>query len=135
MLVPKRTKYKKHFKGLIKGRTSKGHKISFGLFALKTLEPARITSKQLEAVKRVIIKKMKKLGFLWIKVFPQTPVTYKPSGIRMGKGKGSVDNWVAKVKPGQILYEIAGVSKQTAMFAFLSGSKKLPVKTKFIEGL
>lgn len=132
MLFPKKLKYKKQFKGKLKGQTTRGDKIIFGKFALKVLEEKRITSKQIESARRTIIRKMKRLGFLWIRVFPDTPVTSKPTENRMGKGKGNVSFWVAKVKKGQILYEISGFSLENAQKILKSGSNKLPIKTKFI---
>ena len=133
MLFPKKFKYKKQFKGLIKGKTSRGNKIVYGNFGLKSLEAARLTSRQIEAGRRVIVRHMKRLGFLWIRVFPHTPVTSKPTEIRMGKGKGSLDYWAAKIKPGQIIYEISGISHDNSIKALRAGSMKLPVKTKIIE--
>lgn len=132
MLFPKKTKYKKQFKGLIKGKTTRGSQIVFGKYAIKVLEEKRITSRQIEAARRAIIRKMKRLGYLWTRTFPDTPVTNKPTENRMGKGKGSVSFWVAKVKSGQILYEINGISLENAKKVLQAGSNKLPVKTKFI---
>lgn len=131
MLFPKKTKYNKQFKGSVKGSTSRGNKIIFGTYALKTKEEARLTSKQIESGRRTIMKKIKRLGFLWVRVFPDTPITSKPNEVRMGKGKGSVDHWAAKVKKGQIIYEISGVSLDLAQKALISGSQKLPVLTNF----
>lgn len=133
MLFPKKVKYKKQFKGKIKGKTSRGNKIIFGNYALKGLEEGRLTSRQLESGRRSIVRHMKRLGFLWIRIFPSVPVTSKPSEIRMGKGKGSVNYWVSKVKKGQIIYEISGVSYENSIKALRSGSTKLPVKTTIIE--
>lgn len=133
MLFPKQTKYKKQFKGVIKNKTSKGHKIIFGNYALKALEEGRLTSKQIEAGRRAIVRKMKRLGFLWIRVFPDTPITSKPTEIRMGKGKGAVQFWVSKIKKGQILYEINGIKDETAKKALKSGANKLPILTKYIS--
>lgn len=132
MLFPKKVKYKKQFKGKLVGQTTKGNKIIYGKYALKILETTRLTSKQIEATRRIIIRKMKRLGFLWIRIFPDIPVTSKPTENRMGKGKGAVSVWVAKVKKGQILYEISGISLENAKKVFQAGSNKLPVKTKFI---
>ena len=132
MLYPQKTKYKKQFKGKLKGNTVKGYKIIYGKYALKVLEETRLSSKQIEATRRIIIRKMKKLGFLWIRIFPNTPITTKPTENRMGKGKGSVSFWVSKVKKGQILYEISGISLENAKKVLKAGSNKLPVKTKFI---
>lgn len=132
MLFPNRTKYKKQFKGKLVGKTSKGDKIIFGKYAIKVLQEARLTARQIEATRRIIVRKMKRLGFLWIRVFPDTPVTAKPTENRMGKGKGAVSFWVAKVKKGQILFEISGISLENAKKVLKAGSNKLPIKTKFI---
>nr|YP_009164903.1 ribosomal protein L16 [Pseudoperonospora cubensis]YP_009645890.1 ribosomal protein L16 [Pseudoperonospora humuli]AKZ29841.1 ribosomal protein L16 [Pseudoperonospora cubensis]QBX98960.1 ribosomal protein L16 [Pseudoperonospora humuli] len=132
MLFPKKTKYKKQFKGKLVGKTIKGSKIIYGKYGIKVLEETRLTSRQIEATRRIIIRKMKRLGFLWIRVFPDTPVTAKPTENRMGKGKGSVAFWVSKVKKGQILYEISGISLENAKKVLKAGSNKLPIKTKFI---
>lgn len=133
MLFPKRTKFKKQFKGLIKGTTNRGNQMIYGQYALKTREEGRLTSRQLEAGRKAIVRHMKRLGFLWIRVFPHTPVTSKPSEIRMGKGKGAVDFWVAKIQRGQIIYEISGVTPEIALQALTAGSIKLPVQTKIIS--
>ena len=132
MLFPKKTKFKKQFKGKLIGQTTRGNKIIYGKYAIKVLEETRLTARQIEATRRIIIRKMKRLGYLWIRVFPDTPVTSKPTENRMGKGKGAVSFWVAKVKKGQILYEISGVSLENAKKVLKAGSNKLPVKTKFI---
>ena len=132
MLFPKKTKYKKQFKSKLRGTTSKGNKIIFGKYAIKVLKETRLTARQIEAARRAIIRKMKRLGFLWIRVFPDTPITSKPTENRMGKGKGSVSFWVAKVKKGQILYEISGISLENAKKVLQAGSNKLPVQTKFV---
>ena len=132
MLTPKKTKYKKQFKGKLVGKTAKTNNIIYGKYALKILEETRLTSKQIEATRKIIIRKMKRLGFLWIRVFPDIPITSKPTENRMGKGKGAFSCWVAKVKKGQILYEISGISLEIAKKVFKAGSNKLPVKTKFI---
>lgn len=133
MLCPKKTKYKKQFKDKLKGKTIKGSKIIYGKYALKILETTRLTSQQIEATRRIIIQKMKKLGFLWIRIFPDIPVTAKPTENRMGKGKGAVSFWISKVKKGQILYEISGISLENARKVLKAGSIKLPIKTKFIS--
>jgi large subunit ribosomal protein L16 len=133
MLFPKQTKYKKQFKGKLIGKTNKGNKIIFGKYALKALEESRITARQIEATRRSIIRKMKRLGFLWIRIFPDTPITAKPTENRMGKGKGAVSFWVSKIKKGQILYEISGISLETAKQVLNSSAKKLPIKTKFVQ--
>lgn len=137
MLFPKQTKFKKQFKGRIRGKTIRGSLIQFGQYALKTIEEGRITSKQIEAGRKAIVRQMQRMGFIWIRVFPHIPVTAKPSEIRMGKGKGSVSHWVARVQQGQILYEISGVPNDIAIKSLAAGAVKLPVKTKQIkiEGL
>lgn len=132
MLFPKKTKYKKQFKGKLIGQTTKSNKIIYGKYAIKVIEENRITAKQIESARRTIVKKMKRLGFLWIRVFPNTPITSKPTENRMGKGKGAVSFWVAKVKRGQILYEISGLSLENAKKILKAGANKLPIKTKFI---
>ena len=132
MLFPQKTKYKKQFKGKLVGNTTKGNKIIYGKYAIKVLKETRLTSKQIEAARRIIIRKMKKLGFLWIRIFPTTPITTKPTENRMGKGKGAVSFWIAKVKKGHILFEISGISFEKAKKILTEGSNKLPIKTKFI---
>ena len=132
MLSPQKTKYKKQFKGKLIGQTKKSNNIIFGKYAIKALKEIRLTSKQIEATRKTLIRKMKRLGFIWIRVFPDIPVTAKPTENRMGKGKGAVSSWVAKVKKGQILYEISGISLENAKKVLKAGSNKLPVKTKFI---
>lgn len=132
MLFPKKIKYKKQFKGKLIGQTIKGSQIIYGKYAIKVLKEARLTAKQLESARRIIIRKMKRLGHLWIRVFPDIPVTSKPTENRMGKGKGSVSFWIAKVKKGQILYEISGISLEDAKKVLKSGSNKIPIQTKFI---
>lgn len=132
MLFPKKTKFKKQFKSKLKGKTAKGNKIIFGKVALKVLHETRLSARQIEATKRTIVRKMKRLGFIWVRVFPNTPVTSKPTENRMGKGKGAVTSWIAKVKQGQILYEISGISNKMAQNVLQAGAIKLPVKTKII---
>jgi large subunit ribosomal protein L16 len=132
MLFPNQTKYKKQFKGKLVGQTSNSNQIIYGQYAIKALKEFRLTSHQIEATRRTIIRKMKRLGFLWIRIFPNTPVTKKPTENRMGKGKGAVSFWVAKVKKGQILFEISGISSENAKKVLKAGSNKLPLQTKFI---
>lgn len=132
MLIPKKLKFQKTFKGKLKGITTRGNKIIYGKFALKVLEEARITHLQLETSKKILLKKMKKNGTLWVRIFPHIPVTSKPNENRMGKGKGSVTNWIAKVKKGQIIFEVTGISVEFAKKVLNLSSKKLPIKTKFI---
>ena len=132
MLMPKRIKYRKHQRGRLKGKANRGSKISFGQFALKALEPAWITSRQIEAARVAITRHIKRGGKIWIRIFPDKPITQKPAETRMGKGKGSPEYWVAVVKPGRILFEIEGVPKEVAREATRLASYKLPIKTKFV---
>lgn len=132
MLLPKRTKYRKQQKGRIRGNATRGHEIAFGSFAIKVLEPAFLTSRQLEAARQAIVRRMKREGKIWIRVFPDKPMTKKPAEVRMGKGKGSPEFWAAPVEPGRILFEAEGVSLETAMDAMRLGAQKLPAKVKFI---
>ena len=132
MLQPKRTKFRKAFKGRIHGNAKGGFSLNFGSFGLKALEPERITSRQIEATRRAITRQMKRQGKVWIRVFPDLPVSAKPIEVRMGNGKGSIDRWVAKVKPGRILFEIDGVNEETAREALRLGAAKLPIKTKVV---
>ncbi len=133
MLQPKRTKYRKAFKGRIHGDAKGGFTLAFGEFGLKSLEPERVTARQIEASRRAITREMKRQGKVWIRVFPDTPVTGKPIEVRMGKGKGSVDRWVSRVAPGRILFEIDGVPEDIAREALRLGAAKLPVKTKVVK--
>ena len=133
MLTPKRTKYRKAFKGRIHGLAKGGSDLSFGSYGLKALEPERITARQIEASRRAISRHVKRAGRLWIRIFPDTPVSSKPAEVRMGKGKGSVEFWVCKVKPGRILFEMDGVPQDLAKEAFERAAAKLPVKTKFVS--
>ncbi|MAT36106.1 MAG: 50S ribosomal protein L16 [Ponticaulis sp.] len=132
MLQPKRTKFRKAFKGRIHGNAKGGFSLNFGSYGLKALEPERITSRQIEATRRAITRQMKRQGKVWIRVFPDLPVSAKPIEVRMGKGKGSIDRWVAKVKPGRILIEIDGVNDDIAREALRLGAAKLPIKTKVV---
>jgi large subunit ribosomal protein L16 len=132
MLLPKRTKFRKQQKGRIHGNATRGHEIAFGSFAIKVLEPAFLTSRQLEAARQAIVRRMKREGKIWIRVFPDKPMTKKPAEVRMGKGKGSPEFWAAPVQPGRILFEAEGVSLETAMDAMRLGAQKLPAKVKFI---
>ena len=133
MLQPKRTKYRKAFKGRISGNAKGGYALNFGSFGLKALEPERVTARQIEATRRAITRSMKRQGKVWIRVFPDVPVSAKPIEVRMGKGKGSVDRWVARVKPGKILFEIDGVPEEVAREALSLGAAKLPIKTKIVQ--
>ena len=132
MLQPKRTKFRKQFKGRIHGTAKGGTNLDFGGFGLKALEPNRVTAREIEAARRAITREMKRAGRVWIRVFPDVPVTSKPTEVRMGKGKGAVDYWAARVKPGRIMFEIDGVSQDLAREALSLGAAKLPIKTKFI---
>lgn len=133
MLLPKKTKYDKQHKGRIKGKSKRGTTISFGNFALIALNSGRISSKQIESARIVINRYVKKTGRLWIRIFPDKPITKKPAEIRMGKGKGSVNEWVAIVKPGRILYEIDGVGFDISKHAMRAAQSKLPIRTKIIS--
>lgn len=135
MLLPKRTKFRKQFKGKNRGVANNGNKVSFGEFGLKTLERGNITSRQIESGRRAISRHVKRGGKIWIRIFPDTPITQKPLEVRMGKGKGSVEHWVAKVQPGKMLYEIEGVGEEVAREAFSRAAAKLPVKTTFVTRL
>ncbi len=132
MLMPKRVKYRKQMRGRLKGKASRGAEISFGEYGLQALEPCWMTSRQIEAARRAIVRHVRRGGKLWIRVFPDKPVTAKPAETRMGSGKGSVDHWVAVVKPGRIIFEIAGVPKEAAREALRLASHKLPIKTQFV---
>ncbi|MBS1555317.1 MAG: 50S ribosomal protein L16 [Bacteroidota bacterium] len=131
MLQPKRTKFRKMQKGKVKGLATRGHQIAFGSFALKALEPAWITARQLEAARVALTRAMKREGQVWIRIFPDKPITRKPAEVRMGKGKGAPEYWVAVVKPGTILFEAGGVTMATAKEALSLADGKLPLKTKF----
>jgi large subunit ribosomal protein L16 len=133
MLQPKRTKYRKQFKGRIKGVAKGGFDLAFGEFGLKALEPNRVNAREIEAARRAITRYMKRAGRVWIRVFPDVPVTAKPTEVRMGKGKGSVEYWACKVKPGRIMFEIDGVSEEIAREALRLGSAKLSVTTRFVQ--
>jgi large subunit ribosomal protein L16 len=132
MLSPKRTKFRRHHRGNLRGKATRGNKISFGDFGLQALEPCWITSRQIESGRRVLTRYVKRTGKLWIRIFPDKPVTIKPAGTRMGSGKGSPEYWVAVVHTGRILYEINGVSEAIARQALKTTSYKMPVKTKFL---
>jgi large subunit ribosomal protein L16 len=132
MLMPKRVKYRKTQRGRMTGKAFRGSAVSFGDFGLKALEPAWITSRQIEACRVAISRKMKRDGKVWIRIFPDKPVTKKPLETRMGKGKGAPEFWVAVVKPGRVLFEVSGVSKELAAEALQIASHKLPIKTKVV---
>jgi large subunit ribosomal protein L16 len=131
MLQPKRTKFRKMHKGRVKGMATRGHSLAFGTFGLKCLEGGWITARQLEAARIAVTRAMKREGQVWIRIFPDKPITRKPAEVRMGKGKGAPEYWVAVVKPGTILFEAGGVSKATAEEALRLAEGKLPIKTKF----
>ncbi len=132
MLQPKKTKYRKQQKGRVKGIATRGSQIAFGTFAIKTIDPGRITSAQIEAARVALTRYMKREGQVWIRIFPDKPITTKPAEVRMGKGKGAIDHWVAPIKPGRILFEIEGVDLQTAKEALRLAAQKLPVLTRFV---
>ena len=133
MLQPKRTKFRKAHKGRIHGVAKGGTDLNFGSFGLKALEPERITARQIEAARRAMTRHMKRAGRVWIRIFPDVPVSSKPTEVRMGKGKGSPDYWAARVKPGRIMFEIDGVSPEVAREAFRLAAAKLPIKTRFVQ--
>jgi large subunit ribosomal protein L16 len=135
MLQPKKTKFRKTFKGRIKGDAKGGTDLNFGSYGLKAMEPERITARQIEAARRAITRHIKRQGRLWIRVFPDVPVSKKPAEVRQGKGKGSVEYWAARVKPGRILFELDGVPGQLAAVAFQRAAMKLPIKTKVVARL
>jgi large subunit ribosomal protein L16 len=132
MLQPKRTKFRKAHKGRIHGLAKGGFTLNFGSYGLKAVEPERITARQIEATRRAITRHMKRAGRVWIRVFPDLPVSKKPTEVRMGKGKGSPEYWVAKVKPGRIMFEIDGVPDEVAREALRLGAAKLPIKTRIV---
>jgi len=133
MLQPKRTKFRKQHKGRIHGVAKGGFTLNFGAFGLKAQEPDRVNARQIEAARRAITRHMKRAGRVWIRIFPDVPVSKKPTEVRMGKGKGSTEYWAARVKPGRIMFEIDGVSEEVAREALRLGSRKLSVKTKFVQ--
>ncbi|WP_029009706.1 50S ribosomal protein L16 [Azospirillum halopraeferens] len=135
MLSPKRTKYRKAHKGRIHGNAKGGTALNFGAFGLKALEPERITARQIEAARRTITRHIKRQGRVWIRVFPDVPVSTKPAEVRMGSGKGTPEYWAARVKPGRILFELDGVPHDLAKRAFELAAAKLPIKTKFVTRL
>ncbi|MEQ9290507.1 MAG: 50S ribosomal protein L16 [Cyclobacteriaceae bacterium] len=132
MLQPKRTKFRKKQKGRVKGLAQRGHTLAFGAFGIKSLEPGWITSRQIEASRIAMTRAMKREGQVWIRIFPDKPITKKPAEVRMGKGKGAPEYWVAVVKPGTILFESAGVSVELAKEALRLAQQKLPIRTKFV---
>ena len=135
MLQPKKTKFRKAHKGRIKGVAKGGTDLNFGAFGLKAMEPDRITARQIEAARRALTRHMKRAGRVWIRVFPDVPVSKKPTEVRMGKGKGSVEYWAARVKPGRIMFEIDGVTPEVATVALELAAAKLPIKTRIVRRL
>jgi len=133
MLQPKKTKFRKAFKGRISGTAKGGTELNFGQFGLKALEPERITARQIEAARRAITRQMKRQGRVWIRIFPDLPVSQKPTEVRMGSGKGSPEYWAARVAPGRIMFEIDGVAEDVAREALRLGAAKLPIRTRFIQ--
>ncbi|MCG3169229.1 MAG: 50S ribosomal protein L16 [Pseudomonadales bacterium] len=133
MLQPKRTKFRKQFKGRNRGLAQRGSKVSFGEFALKTTDRGRLTARQIEAARRALTRHIKRGGKIWIRVFPDKPISKKPLEVRMGSGKGSVEYWVAEVQPGKVLYEIEGVSEELAREALALAAAKLPISTVFVK--
>ncbi|MCE3005991.1 MAG: 50S ribosomal protein L16 [Rickettsiales bacterium] len=132
MLQPKKTKFRKAHKGRISGAAKGGYSLAFGQYGLKAMQPERITARQIEAARRAISRHVKRVGRMWIRIFPDVPISRKPAEVRMGSGKGSVEYWAARVEPGRIMFEIDGVPEQVAREAFDRASAKLPVKTKFV---
>jgi large subunit ribosomal protein L16 len=133
MLQPKRTKFRKQFKGRIHGTSKGGTNLDFGEFGLKALEPNRVNAREIEAARRAITRQMKRAGRVWIRIFPDVPVTKKPTEVRMGKGKGSVEFWCARVAPGRLMFEVGGVSEEIAREALRLGAAKLSVRTRFVQ--
>jgi large subunit ribosomal protein L16 len=135
MLQPKRTKYRKQFKGRVSGKAKGGTELNFGSHGLKAVEPERLTARQIEAARRAITREMKRAGRVWIRIFPDVPVSKKPTEVRMGSGKGAPEYWVAKVKPGRIMFELDGVTDEVARSALALGAAKLPIKTRIVKRL
>ena len=135
LLQPQKPKFRKQHKGRIHGKAYSGAKLTFGSFGLKAMQPGRVTARQIEAARRAITREMKREGRVWIRIFPDVPVTKKPAEVRMGKGKGSVEFWVARIKPGKILFEIDGINEGIAKMALSLGAAKLPFKSSFIKRL
>ena len=135
MLQPKRTKYRKQHKGRIHGKATTGNQVNFGAYGLKAVTPGRVSARQIEAARRAITRRMKRVGKLWIRIFPDVPVSQKPAEVRQGKGKGNPEWWAARVKPGRVLFELDGVPRALARDAFILAAAKLPVQTKFVTRL
>jgi len=132
MLSPKRTKFRKAHKGRIHGVAKGGTELNFGAFGLKAMEPARVTARQIEAARRAMTRHMRRAGRVWIRIFPDVPVSTKPAEVRMGSGKGAPEFWVCRVKPGRIMFEVDGVPRETAIEAFALAAAKLPIKSRFV---
>jgi large subunit ribosomal protein L16 len=135
MLAPKRTKYRKAHKGRVKGIATSGTRLNFGAYGMKAVTPGRVTARQLEAARRAITRHMKRVGRVWIRVFPDVPVSTKPAEVRMGSGKGTPEYWMVRIKPGRIMFEMDGVPRIVAEEAFTLGAAKLPVQTRFVSRL
>jgi large subunit ribosomal protein L16 len=133
MLQPKRTKFRKAFKGRIKGESKAGFELAFGEFGLKAMEPERITARQIEAARRALTRHMKRAGRVWIRIFPDLPISKKPLEVRMGSGKGAPEYWAARVAPGRIMFEVGGVSVEVARESLELAAAKLPIKTRFVQ--
>lgn len=135
MLSPKRTKFRKAHKGRIHGQAQRGNRLTFGAYGLKALDPERITARQIEAARRAITRHMKRAGRVWIRIFPDVPVSSKPAEVRQGKGKGTPEYWACRVKPGRIMFEVDGVPREVAHRAFELAAAKLPIKTRIVSRL
>jgi large subunit ribosomal protein L16 len=135
MLMPKRVKYRKQQRGRMRGKAYRGGTVAFGEFGLQALEPAWVTNRQIEAARVAITRSIKRGGKIWIRIFPDKPVTKKPAETRMGKGKGAPEFWVASIRPGRIMFELEGISREAAKSAMRLGASKLPIKTRFVERL
>ena len=133
MLSPKKTKFRKQFKGRIHGKSKVNYQLNYGSFGLKAMEPERVTSRQIEAARKAITRYLKRAGRMWIRIFPDVPVSKKPAEVRMGKGKGAIEYWACRVKPGRIMFEVDGVNVEDARKAMTLASAKLPIKCKFVE--
>jgi large subunit ribosomal protein L16 len=133
MLMPKRVKYRKQMRGRMKGKATRGTEVTFGDYGLQALEPGWVTARQIEAARRALVRFMRRRGKVWIRIFPDKPVTQKPAETRMGKGKGAVDHWVAVVKPGRILFELSGLSEEAAKDAMRLAAHKLSISVKFVS--
>lgn len=133
MLQPKKTKFRKAFKGRINGMAKSGTEVSFGSYGLKALEPARITARQIEAARRSITRHIRRVGRVWIRIFPDIPVSRKPAEVRMGSGKGNIEFWISRVKPGRVMFELEGVPEDVAKKAFELAAAKLPIRTRFVQ--